>query len=145
MKTVKRLFVVCLVLALSACSNNDENNPNCATLCSYTLSSGETAGTVPASIQGSFTLVYTEIVVGAPFANNVMGNFTLSNNTLTVEIDGLDCITLQNPIQTSASEVTFVDDCRDNLKFAVSVTQSGSLNEVNVSSTSNQFFGQFTE
>ena len=144
MKTFKTLFFSSFLLALVACSNSD-STATCATNCSYTLTAGETPGTVPAALEGAFELVYTEIVAGAPFANNAMGTFTLTNNQLTVEIDGLDCITLNNPIQTSAVEVTFVDNCRDNLKYAISVSQTGTLNEVNVSSISNQFFGQFTE
>ncbi len=145
MKLVRNIILSVLMIAFASCNNNNDTDPNCSTSCSYTLTSNETAGNVPAALEGTFTLTYTEIVAGAPFANAVMGSFTLTNNTLTVEIDGMDCITLNNPIQTSASEVTFVDNCRDNLKFAISVTQSGTLNEVNVSSLSNQFFGQFTE
>ena len=145
MKTMKTILFCFLLVALSYCSNNNNSTATCSTSCSYTLTGSETAGTVPAALEGTFSLVYTEIVAGAPFSNNVMGTFTLTNNQLTVEIDGMDCITLNNPIQTSPAEVTFVDDCRDNLKYAVSVTQTGTLNEVNILSTSNQFFGQFTE
>jgi len=134
------MIIVCI-----SCNNNDDDALSCATVCSYTLTANETAGTVPTQLQGTFNLTYTEIVAGAPFADAVSGTFTLNNNTLTIEIDGEECITLENPVQSSAVEVTFVDDCRDNLKYAVSVSQSGTLNEVNISSTSNQFFGQFTE
>jgi hypothetical protein len=145
MKTMKTILLRSLLIALVSCSNNSDSTATCATSCSYTLTASETAGTVPAALEGTFTLVYTQIIAGAPFSNNIMGTFTLTNNQLTVEIDGMDCITLNNPIQTSVAEVTFVDDCRDNLKYAVSVTTAGTLNEVNVLSTSNQFFGQFTE
>lgn len=145
MKTIKVLLLSSLFVVLVSCNNNNNSTATCSTTCSYTLTANETAGTVPPTLEGTFSLVYTEIVAGAPFSNNVMGTFTLANNQLTVEIDGMDCITLNNPIQSSAIEVTFVDNCRDNLKYAISVTQSGALNEVNVSSISNQFFGQFTE
>ncbi|MFD2568508.1 hypothetical protein [Pseudotenacibaculum haliotis] len=145
MKNYKVLILSSLFLVFLSCSSNNTVVGSCATTCTYTLTAGETAGTVPASLVGTHTVTYTEIVAGAPFANGVSATFTIANNELTVEIDGMECITLQNPIQTSASEVTFVDDCRDNLKYAVSATQSGALNEINVSSTSNQFLGQFTE
>lgn len=145
MKAYKAFILSSFFIVLLSCSSNNTVVGACATTCTYTLTAGETAGTVPASLIGTHMLTYTEIVAGAPFANGVSATFTLTNNELTVEIDGMECITLQNPIQSSPSEVTFVDDCRDNLKYSVSATQSGGLNEINVSSTSNQFLGQFTE
>ncbi|MEZ4916643.1 MAG: hypothetical protein R2836_06620 [Chitinophagales bacterium] len=72
------------------------------------------------------------------------GTFTVESDKLTVEIDGKrECITLINPYQSSPSEVTFVDNCRDNLKYSVPESSSGALNEVNVSSLSGTFYCQF--
>lgn len=62
---------------------------------------------------------------------------------MTVEIDGQECVTLKNPIQTSPSEWTFVDNCRDDYIYGISQTPNGELNEINLGTLSFQFLGQF--
>ena len=144
MKFLKKFsYVIVLSLMVSACTSNTQNTSGCATECSYTLASGETAGTAPTSLEGTHNLTFDFAQTGAPFTNGTTGTFTLVNNELTVEISGQDCITLKNPVQTSPSEYTFKDDCRDNLSYAVSSNQSGALNEINVQSLSNNWYGQF--
>lgn len=131
------------MIASFGCTSNDTSSPSGCDECSYTVASNETAGTVHASLNGVHNLTFAFAQAGSPFTDGTAATLTIDNNTLTIEIAGRDCITLKNPIQTSASETTFKDTCRDNLMFAVSVNQSGGLNEVNVMSTSNNWFGQF--
>ncbi|MFY0602895.1 MAG: hypothetical protein JXQ93_03025 [Flavobacteriaceae bacterium] len=130
-------------LIMHACTTNNQTTSGCATECSYTLASGETAGTAPTSLEGTHSLAFDYAQSGSPFTNGTTATFTLANNELTVEVSGMDCIVLKNPVQTSPSEYTFKDDCRDNLAYAVSSNQSGGLNEINVQSLSNNWFGQF--
>jgi len=144
MKILRKIsYIIAATLLVTACTTNNQNTSGCTTECSYTLASGETAGTAPTSLEGTHNLTFAFAQNGAPFTDGTAGTFTLLNNELTIEIDGQDCITLKNPVQTSPSEYTFKDDCRDNLSYAVSSNQSGGLNEVNVQSLSNTWFGQF--
>ena len=145
MKSTTKLIATLLVFIFSfGCTSNDTSSPSGCEECSYSVASNETAGTIPASLNGVHNLTFAYAQPGSPFTDGTTATFTFDNNTVTIEISGSDCITLKNPIQTSASETTFKDTCRNNLSFAFSVTQSGSLNEVNVMSTSNNWFGQFT-
>lgn len=141
MKNLSIILLVAIAL-LSSCKKDNENACDGAE-CNYTLSSGETAGSAPSNIHGTHSLSVSYEGAGSPYTMGTNGTFTVEGNKLTVEIEGLDCITLINPYQSSASEVTFVDNCRDNLKYSVSESSSGSLNEVNVSSLSGTFYCQF--
>tara|TARA_R110001632_G_scaffold125748_1_gene239164 strand:- start:24401 stop:24847 length:447 start_codon:yes stop_codon:yes gene_type:complete len=148
MKTLKTLLLAVLFTTFLACeSNSDESETTCENTCDYTLDSGETAGTVPSSLDGAYTLTFAKNPQSSNnyYADGIMGTFTISNNTLTVEIDGKECITLTNPVQTSASENTFKNTCGTNLTYAVSTTTAGDLNEINIGNLNNQFLGQFTE
>lgn len=144
MKVLRKIsYTVVITFLVAACTTNNQSTSGCTTECSYTLASGETAGTAPTSLEGTHSLTFAFAQTGAPFTDGTSGTFTLLNNELTIEIDGQDCITLKNPVQTSPSEYTFKDDCRDNIAYAVSSNQSGGLNEINVQSLSNTWFGQF--
>lgn len=149
MKTLQKitLLFVSSILLFSCESNNENENSNCNNQCDYSIASGETAGTVPSSLNGTYVLTYTDYSNGSNtyYANASAATFTIANNTLTIEADGKDCITITNPIQTSASENTFKNTCGTNIMYAVSVTSTGELNEINVSGINNNFLGQFTE
>jgi hypothetical protein len=150
MRTIKSILLLTLFTTLLACTTNndvEETPETCANTCDYTLASGETAGVVPSAIDGTYQLTFAKNPQSNNmyYADGVTGTFTISNNTLTVTVDGKDCITLTNPVQTSPSESTFKNTCGTNITYAVSTTSSGALNEINVSSLSNQFLGQFTE
>ena len=144
MKSLKNILKLTLLsLILVSCSSTDKNS-GCEE-CSYTVASGETAGTVPSSLDGIFDLTYSNAQTGSPFTNGTKATFTISNNQLTVEING-KCILLKNPIKTSPSENTFKDTCTDNYQYSVSTNQSGALNEINLSSTTGTgFYGQFKQ
>jgi len=148
MKTIKTLLLVTLFTTFLACeSNNNDMEIACENTCDYTLASGETAGMVPSSLDGTYTLTFAKNPQSSNtyYADGVMGAFTISNNTLTIEVEGKECITLSNPVQTSPSENTFKNTCGTNLTYAVSTTSNGDLNEINIGNLNNQFLGQFTE
>lgn len=138
---LKTSFILTLFL-ITSCSSNDSNTGDCES-CAYTPTSSETAGTVAASLNGTHATTFGSFNTSSPIADGTKATFTIANNELKVEIDGKACITLKNPIKTSPSEVVYKDDCRDNLAYAVSTNQSGGLNEVNLLSLSNTFYGQF--
>lgn len=150
MKTFK-LFTLLITFALLSCTVNDTDDDvtasSCSNLCDYTLTSGEAAGTVPSSLDGTYELTFAKDSQSSNtyYADGVKGTFTISNNTLTIEVEGKECITLTNPVQTSPSENTFKDTCGRNIVYAVSTTTSGALNEINAITISNRFLGQFTE
>lgn len=127
------------------CKSNSDDANLCATECSYTLQSGQTAGTAPVSLEGIHNVILDFATPESPFPVGTEAVFTLENNVLTVEIAGEECITLKNPIQTGTSETTFIDDCRDNLIYGISQDQNGDLNEINIGTTSFQFLGQFVK
>ena len=141
MKRIKFLAIAIFIATIGC--NSNSNIGLCATECEYTIATGETAGTVPATLDGTYELTLQFASSNSPFPDGTMGSFTIENNMLTVEIVGEECITLKNPIETSPSEWTFKDTCRDNLIYSVSVTPSGELNEVNLGNLSFSFLGQF--
>lgn len=145
-KKITLIFFAATVLL--ACSSNSKSNPgNCATVCEYTLASGETAGTAATSIEGEHNLTMSFADAASPFSDGTKATFTLINNILTVEVDGQECITIKNPILTTSgsTEIQFKDTCRDNLVYAVSMTQNGDLNEINLGDLNGKFLGQFND
>jgi hypothetical protein len=149
MKNSKKiLFSSFIALAAFGCKKKDTTSApagTCSTVCSYTLASGETAATASSGLEGTHNLTYCCAQTGSPFTVGVKGKFTISGNTLTVEIEGKECITLKNPRNTGpgTDEIKFIDNCRDNLSYDVSKTASGALNEINISSVSGTWLGQF--
>jgi hypothetical protein len=141
MKAQKLAILIAFILVFMACSNN-ESNSACEE-CTYTVASSETAGTVPTSLQGTYDVVLDFATPSSPFPVGTQATFTVEATVLTVEIEGQECITLRNPIETGTSEWTFVDNCRDNYIYGVSQTQTGELNEINLGTTSFEFLGQF--
>ncbi|MCB0509154.1 MAG: hypothetical protein H6579_04745 [Chitinophagales bacterium] len=138
-------FSLCLVVLL-ACNKDDDDTSICSgASCSYTLntSAGEVPGSVPSALQGEHNLSASYASANSPFSDGTTGKFTLDGNVLTVEIENEACITLYNPYQSSFAEVSFVDDCRDNLIYSVSESSQGGLNEINVASLSGNFYCQF--
>ena len=144
MKKLSYFFLSLFFLSTVACNSNDEENNlgNCET-CSYTPKSNETAGTATSSLDGTYNVVLDFATAQSPFPEGTSATFTLSNNVLTVEISGEECITLKNPIQTGTSEWAFIDECRDNYSYGISQDQNGEFNEINLGTTSFQFLGQF--
>lgn len=145
MKTFKLLIVCFIAILLVECKSNSDESGLCGTECTYTVTSSQTAGTVPASLEGIYNVVLDFATDQSPFTVGTEATFTLENNVLTVEIAGEPCITLRNPIETGTSEWTFIDDCRDNYIYGVSQNQNGELNEINLGTTNFQFLGQFKE
>lgn len=150
MNSLKKLTVLLVTtIVIAACSsNNNSTSENCATICEYTLGSGETAGTAAASIEGSYNLTMHFPDAASPFPEGTKATFTLINNVLTIEVEGQECITIKNPRLTTpgSTEIQFRDTCRDKISYDVSMTQSGDLNEINISSTiDNKWLGQFND
>ena len=149
MKKLKKITLLFLFMTLIfSCSSNDENMEEggdnvCNTKCEYTLVSGETSGTIPASIYGTYDLSYANEDVNSPFKNGQTGRFIISNNTLTVSISGESCITITNAVLRGNDNYLFKDTCRDNLTYNVSVNTNGTFAEVNIEPIGTGFFGQF--
>jgi hypothetical protein len=150
MKTLKKITLLTLftLIVVSCTKNEDPTEGDCATVCSYTLASGDTAGTAASSIEGTYNLTMHFPDAASPYPDGTKATFTLKNNILTVKVDGKDCITIKNPRLTTAgsTEIQFRDTCRDKISYAVSMTPSGTLNEINISSTdTNKWLGQFND
>ncbi|MGJ8743010.1 hypothetical protein [Polaribacter sp.] len=150
MKTSVKIITLFLIsFLIFSCSSSDNSmDGNCATVCAFTLASGDTAGTAAASIEGTYNLTMHFPDAASPYKEGTKGTFTLMNNILTVEIDGKECITIKNPRLTTAgsTEIQFRDTCRDKISYDVSMTASRSLNEINISSTeNNKWLGQFND
>lgn len=148
MKTLYKTTVLLIALLVTACtSNNDEpSGGTCATTCTHTLASGETAGTVPSSLDGTYELTYHSAQPGSPFTNGTKAKFTISNNVLTVEVEGKDCITIKNPVLIGSNNYKFKDSCRDNIGYNVSPNNGGaSLNEINIEPLGQGWHGQFSK
>lgn len=135
------LFVATLLI--SSCTSNTQNTSGCDTECAYTLAAGETVGTVPTSLEGTYNLTYGFAQTGSPFTNGTTATFTIVNNELTVEVSGQECITLKNPVLIGTNNYKFKDDCRDNIAYNVSPNNNGAFNEINVEPLGQGWLGQF--
>lgn len=147
MKILKNVTITVLFIIVSiSCSSSKSGNDLCDTECEYTIAAGETAGTVASSLDGTYNLTFNFAASGAPFTDGTTGTFTINNNELTVEINGKECMTIKNPILTTAgsSEVKFKDTCRDQISYDVSEV-NGKLNEINISSINGTWLGQFND
>ena len=144
MKKIKQITCLTLLTVLFfACSSSNSSSNGCLT-CTYTLASGETAGTVPADLIGVHNLTLQYSQNGYTFSDGTKATFTITAKQMTVEIDGADCILLENPTASANQvEFTFTDNCRDNLKYSASISSNGGINEVNVGTLSGTFYGQF--
>lgn len=147
MKTFKKITFLCLMLtAIISCTNNDNNSSGCET-CTYTPATGETEATVSKQLIGTFNLTL-DFVASSSYSLplGTKAKFTVFEKEMNIEIEGKECITLKNPITSQSSvEFVFIDNCRDQYKYAISESGNGGLNEVNVISINGTFLGQFKE
>lgn len=145
MKNSKLFLILCLSFSVLSFSCSEDDEPkvgDCSTVCKGTIASGETAGTVAASIVGKYTLTMQYATAKSPYPDGTVGEFEVySDNTLYAKIDG-KCVTIGNPIKSGSAEVIFKDTCVFNLFFGVSEKNSGGLNEINIGSGT-EFLGQF--
>lgn len=142
------LFFLLTTTLFLSCSSNNDSEGNCDTVCKYTLTANDTAGTAAASIEGTYNLTMHYPDAASPFDEGTKATFTLLNNVLTVEVEGQKCITIKNPRLTTAgsTEIQFRDTCRDKISYDVSMTSNGELNEINISSTeTGKWLGQFND
>lgn len=147
--TMKNVLLLLFTVSILA-SCNEENMNGCGSgmMCSGTVGANETAATVPSSLVGSYTSTYDYAQSGSPFTNGTSATFELTaNNELIVSIDGLDCITLSNPVYrfgATSGNYTFKDECLHDVAFNVSENQNGTFSEVNIEpNTGAGWFGQF--
>ncbi|GGG19254.1 hypothetical protein GCM10011344_19840 [Dokdonia pacifica] len=119
--------------------------------CEATVGADETSATVPDTAFGTFNVEYTFADTGSPFELGTTAVFIVkSDQTLSVEIEGFECITISNPIwrfgaDETSGNYTFQDECRDMLSYNLSYNTDGSFNEVNIEPSEGPgFFGQFT-
>lgn len=149
MRILQKITILFLTTCLwISCSDDDAKTSSatsCSTVCSYTLASGENAGTIPANIEGTYNLVYDFAEPNSPFTNGTKGEFTFANNELTVAIEGEECITIKNPVDIGFGNFHFTDTCRDDLVYNVSLNTDGSFNEINIQPIGTGFYGQFKQ
>ncbi len=148
MKTLQKqnFFTLLTIIFLIGCTkSNDSAAELCATVCEHTLTAGETAATVPSSLDGTYELTYHTAQPGSPFTDGTKATFTIANNVLTVAVEGKECITIKNPVLIGTNNYKFKDSCRDNIAFNVSPNNDGSFNEVNVEPLGNGWLGQFSK
>jgi len=150
MKILKNgILLLFTIVALASCNNSKSGGGLCDNECTYTIAAGETAGTVASAAEGTHNLTFHYAAANSPIADGTKATFTVSDNTLTVEIEGMDCITIKNPISrfSGSTEVSFIDNC-SSVKLSFDVSEhNGSLNEVNLSSGDGNFtfLGQFND
>ncbi|MGB0890704.1 MAG: hypothetical protein ACPGUU_00035 [Flavobacteriaceae bacterium] len=148
MKNLKKIsLLLLLTLTIVACSKNDDESSSatdCINECAYTIASGETAATVPSSLEGTYELTYHSAQTGSPFTDGTKATFTLSNNELTVVIDG-KCITIKNPVLRGSNNYLFKDTCENSITYNVSPNNNGSFNEINIEPLGTGWFGQFSK
>ncbi|MFY9241619.1 MAG: hypothetical protein WAO74_01180 [Polaribacter sp.] len=144
MKNFKKitLFFLFITIVFSCSSSNDSSG--CET-CAYTPTGGETDGSVPVALHGVHNLTLQYSQNGYKYADGKTAKFTITAKELTVEIDGEQCLLLKNPytFNGNLNEFTFKDTCRDNQIYSVSIANNGGLNEINVGTLSQTFYGQF--
>lgn len=101
----------------------------------------QTAATIPAGMEGTYSLTYGSAQPGSPLANGTAV-------TMVIAPGGTICIAdyvLANPVtQSGNSAEAFWGVPALGIKLALSNISTGNFNEVNVMSTSNQFYGQFS-
>lgn len=101
----------------------------------------QTAATIPAGLEGTYSLTYGSAQQGSPLTNGTAV-------TMVIAPGGTICIAdyvLANPVtENGNSAEAFWGVPSLGIKLALSNISSGSFNEVNVLSTSNQFYGQFS-
>ena len=124
MKAIQKITILlfALTIIISCSKNNDDSSSatNCSNECAHTIANGETASTVSSSLDGTYDLTYHAAQSGSPYTNGTKASFTLSNNQLTIEIDG-NCITLKNPFKNAGGvQDIFTDDCDKNAQYHIS-------------------------
>lgn len=105
------------------------------------LGAGETAATaIPASMQGTYNLVFFEYGAGSNIADGTATTFTITANTLV-----FGSKTLRNPVFRNGHDLEWI--FKDGaLEYAASIAADNSLNEINVGSTGGStFYGQYRE
>lgn len=106
-----------------------------------TAALAQTPASIPAGMQGTYFLTYSTSHSGSPIANG-------ATVTMVIAPGGAICIAdylLANPLRESGNPVeAFWNVPTLGIKLAMSNVSTGNFNKINVLSTSNQFYGQFT-
>lgn len=101
----------------------------------------QTAATIPAGLEGTYSLTFGSAQPGSPLTNGTAV-------TMVIAPGGTICIAdyvLANPVtENGNSAEAFWGVPSLGVKLALSDIGSGSFNEVNILSMSNQFYGQFS-
>lgn len=99
------------------------------------------AATIPAGLEGTYSLTYGSAQPGSPLTNGTAV-------TMVIAPGGTVCIAdyvLANPVTENGNNAeAFWGVPALGIKLALSNISTGSFNEVNVLSSSNQFYGQFS-
>lgn len=101
----------------------------------------QTTAAIPAGMEGTYALTYGSAQPGSPLTNGTTVSMVIAPG-------GTVCIAdyvLANPVtETGNSAEAFWGVPSLGIKLALSNISTGSFNEVNVLSASNQFYGQFS-
>ncbi|MDP2379278.1 MAG: hypothetical protein Q8M35_02110, partial [Pseudohongiella sp.] len=101
----------------------------------------QTVASIPAGMEGTYTLTFGSAQQGAPLVNGDTLNVVLSSGgTLCI-----DKYILGNPVLEGSNTAEAVWHAPAvGVKLALSNINTGTFNELNVFSSSNQFLGQLT-
>ena len=101
----------------------------------------QSAATIPAGLEGTYSLTFGSAQQGAPLVNGDKLDVVISSGgTLCI-----DKYILANPVLEGSNTAEAVWHAPAvGVKLALSNISTGTFNELNVFSTSNQFLGQFT-
>ena len=149
---MKRNLVLMTVVCFFCFSCGEDDTPSAddctGEVCVATVGANETATSVPAAIHGTFAMELTHAEPNSPIALGTKATFIISATKLTVEIEGRDCFSIENPVArfgATSGNYTFKAACIEDIAFNISQNTDGSLNEINLELASGPgFYGQFT-
>jgi hypothetical protein len=134
------IFALMLVGGFYACKKDKKTN---STECKGTIPNGKSAATnIPSSATGKYELTYNDAATGSPFTNGTKASVELtSDKKLRVTI-GSKSVLVSNPWMTNDIEANFDETCVFSVRFSPAFV-SGALHEINVSTLSGAWKGQF--
>ncbi|MGW8123180.1 hypothetical protein ACV07N_11025 [Roseivirga echinicomitans] len=144
-------FALAFGLLISSCGENDSDDPtdenDCGVTCAHTLTSAETAATIPSTANGTYTFTYTEWDSDSPYyADGFIAKFVISNNTMNFHLaNHPECITFTKPIATTvAHEIDFIDSCDKNVRYRININNDGTIGDIGVYSLDgSKGYGEF--
>lgn len=148
---MKKNFLILAALSLLSFGCGDDGDAPSAEdcngeVCTATVGTNEAATTVPASLHGTYDMTITYAESNSPYPVGTQATFTVSENRLSVAIDGENCFSIINPVtRNSLAAPTFKADCVADIAFQVASNSSGAMHEINlILASGSGFYAQFT-